>query len=82
MFRTDRIFCQNNPQTGRMEWFFSAREGYFGPFATKEKATQELNDFIQHCIKTGDDGGRNKEGKKGEKLRLVPMHDFALKRDK
>lgn len=81
MFTSDRIFCQSNPKTGIPEWFFSAREGFFGPFSTKEKATQELNAFIQNCIKTGDDGGR-KKGKKADKLSLVPMHDFAFKRDK
>jgi hypothetical protein len=60
------------------EWFFSAREGSFGPFASKEIATRELQAFISHCIKNGDDGGRS--GKKTTKLSLEPMHDFSFKR--
>ncbi len=81
MFKADRVFSQSNPKTGLAEWFFSAREGIFGPFNSKAVATQELNAFIQHAIKTGDDGGR-KTGKKTNKLTLVPMNDFAYKREK
>jgi len=81
MFKSDRIFSQSNPNTGMLEWFFSAREGVFGPFSSKEKATHELNAFVQNAIKTGEDGGRN-SNKKTNKLSLVPKSDFAYKRDK
>jgi len=82
MFEIDRIFSQSNPKTGMMEWYFSAREGLFGPFSSREKATQELNSFVKNAIKTGDDGGRKKGKKSADKLSLVPMHDFAYKREK
>jgi hypothetical protein len=81
MFKADRVFCQSNPQTGRIEWFFSAREGIYGPFVDKARAAHELDAFIKSCIKNADDGGR-KAGKNTDKLSLVPMHDFALKRGK
>ncbi len=81
MFEADRIYSHRNPKTGLIEWFFSAREGTFGPFQDKTIAQKELDAFIQHCIKAGDDGGR-KKGKKNEGLSLVPMNDFSYKRDK
>lgn len=81
MFKSDRIFSQSNPNTGMTEWFFSAREGFFGPFSSKEQATQELNAFVQNAVKNGEDGGR-KTKKKTEKFTLVPMNDYAYKRDR
>jgi len=60
MFESDRIFSCRNPDTGLMDWFFSARDGIYGPYSSKEHATEDLKDFIQHYIKTGDDGGRTK----------------------
>jgi hypothetical protein len=79
VFRPERIYSQSNPKTGITEWFFSAREGNFGPFGNKETATRELQSFISFCIKNGDDGGRS-SGKKSSKLSLEPMFDFAIKR--
>ncbi|MDD2761176.1 MAG: DUF6316 family protein [Methylomonas sp.] len=81
MFQPDRIYSHRNPKTGLTEWYFSAREGNFGPFRDRTTATKELDAFIKHCIETGDDGGR-KSGKKSSKLSLVPMSDFSFKRDK
>lgn len=60
MFEIERTFSSRNPETGLMDWFFSAREGIYGPYSSKEKATEELVKFIQYCIETGDDGGRSK----------------------
>jgi hypothetical protein len=79
MFNAARVFSQRNPNTGLIEWFFSAREGNFGPFRDMQTAAKELDAFIQDCIKNGYDGGRAK-GTKKEKLSLVPMHDYASKR--
>jgi hypothetical protein len=79
VFRPERIYSQSNPKTGITEWFFSAREGNFGPFISKETATKGLQAFIANCIKNGDDGGR-KSGKKTSGLSLEPMFDFAIKR--
>ncbi|MGJ0483677.1 MAG: DUF6316 family protein [Methylomicrobium sp.] len=79
MFRAERIYSQNNPKTGITEWFFSAREGNYGPFSSREIATRELKAFIGNCIKNDDDGGR-KTGKKSSKLSLEPMFDFVVKR--
>jgi hypothetical protein len=79
VFQAERIYSQSNPRTGLTEWFFSAREGNFGPFGSKEIATRELQAFIGSCIKNGDDGGRT-SGKKTNKLSLEPMYDFVFKR--
>ena len=81
MFQADRVFSCRNPKTGLIEWFFSAREGNFGPFRDKVIATKELDAFIKHCIITKDDGGRS-AGNKNANLGLVPMSEFAYKRDK
>lgn len=59
MFKPDRTFSQRNNETGLVEWFFSAREGVLGPFQTKEQAKKSIAEFIQHNIKTNDDGGRS-----------------------
>ena len=57
-FKSDRTFSHRNPDTGLMEWFFNAREGIYGPYFSKEEASLCLKEFIAHCIKVGDDGGR------------------------
>lgn len=63
MFRAARIYIQRNFKTGKTEWFFKAREGSFGPFASKEIAIYELNAFIGQCIEKGHDGGRQSDNK-------------------
>jgi len=65
--RATRIFIQRNLETGKTEWFFTAREGNYGPFGSKEIAKQALNAFIQRCIENGDDGER-RLGKRLSKL--------------
>jgi len=80
VFRSERIYNQLNPKTGRTEWFFSAREGNFGPFSSKEIANKELTVFRNHCIATGNDGGRSKSADKTPALSLMPMSDFVIKR--
>jgi hypothetical protein len=60
MFEINRIFSTRNSDTGMMDWFFSAREGIIGPYSSKEQATKDLQEFVQLCIKVGDDGGRTK----------------------
>jgi hypothetical protein len=58
MFEIDRTFCSRNADTGIMEWFFSARDGIYGPYSSKEQTTKDMKEFIQHCLEVGDDGGR------------------------
>lgn len=74
MFELDRIFSQYSAKTGLTEWYFNAREGVCGPYATKQRAEEELEAFIQRQKKAKDDGGRAK-GK--TKLTLVPL-EFSL----
>ena len=81
MFQADRVFSCRNPKTGLIEWFFSAREGNFGPFRDRVTASRELDAFIKNCIKNKEDGGRKAENKSA-KLSLVPMNEYAFKRDK
>jgi len=64
MFEAERVYNQRNPSTGIIEWFFLAREGYFGPYVSKEAAHKQLNTFISFCVKNGDDGGRGKKSVK------------------
>ncbi|WP_027149951.1 hypothetical protein [Methylobacter tundripaludum] len=71
MFEGDRTFCQRNVETGLMEWFFSAREGVYGPFLDKEKAAKALDKFIKFNAETFDDGGRS--SKSQVKLSLTPL---------
>ncbi len=59
MFKSDRIFSSRNSETGFMDWFFSTREGIYGPFSSKEQATRGLKEIIQHYMETGNDGGRS-----------------------
>ena len=57
-FEIDRTFSFRNPDTGLMEWFFNARESIYGPYLSEEKASLCLKEFLAHCIKLADDGGR------------------------
>ena len=45
-----RVFGQHNADSGEMEWFFIAREGLQGPFATEELASTELGRYIEYCM--------------------------------
>ncbi len=78
MFGVERVFCQNDMKTGSNEWFFSAREGFFGPFPSKEQADRALEEFVRRCIKNGDDGGRS--AGHGHKLSLVPLNGYPNKK--
>ncbi|MBL1264913.1 DUF6316 family protein [Methylomicrobium sp. RS1] len=78
MFRAARIYIQRNLKTGKTEWFFKAREGDFGPFASKEIAFHELNAFIDQCIEKGSDGGRN-SGNKTMKSKLKLKRSSVFK---
>ncbi len=85
MFRPHRISSQRNPNTGLIEWFFSTREGLFGPYPSKEQALFSLNDFVQARANAGEDGGRSKETKESQGLSLEPIeqsqvHDPLQKR--
>ena len=45
---------------GRQEWYFTAREGIKGPYATREDAAWALIKFIKRCIEKGLTGGKNR----------------------
>jgi hypothetical protein len=64
MSEFNRTFCQRNAETDLMEWFFNAREGIYGPFFNKEKATKALEEFIKFNIEFSDDGGRSSKNKR------------------
>lgn len=55
-----------------MEWFFSAREGLYGPFYSKDKAEKELKRFIKFNVENTSDGGRTL--KSNAKLTLAPLN--------
>ncbi|MGY6276216.1 hypothetical protein [Methylomonas sp. MgM2] len=74
MFKVERIYCQSNFKTGSNEWFFVAREGEFGPYASKAIAQKALTGMIKHCIDNADDGGRNQVN--DTKLSLAPDNRF------
>ena len=59
MFKPSRIFSYNNPNTGITEWYFQAREGNMGPYASKYQSEIMLKDFVARCIANGSDGGRS-----------------------
>lgn len=71
MFDIDRTFSQRSEKTGLMEWYFNAREGIFGPYATKQIASNELAMFIERRILADDDGGRG--AVKTDKLSILPI---------
>ena len=60
-FRAGRFFFQSFIDGEGSGWFFSAREGAFGPYTTKLEAQFELEMFIQRCIEENETGGRKKE---------------------
>jgi hypothetical protein len=66
MFTPERVFSIKNPTTGDVTWYFQAREGDFGPYESKAEAKSMLKDYIEDCIKTGNDGGRNEREKAGK----------------
>jgi hypothetical protein len=70
MFEVDRTFSSRNPKTGLMDWFFSAREGVFGPYSSKVEAAKHLKEFIEYCKVRADDGGRSDSTSK--KLAILP----------
>ncbi len=75
MFEVDRTFSCRNPDTGLMDWFFSAREGVYGPYSSKEQATKHLKEFIKYCMEKGDDGGRADQS--SGRLTLMPK-EYSL----
>lgn len=79
MFEAARVFKQRDSKTGLTEWWFSAREGTFGPFTNMQTAAKALDAYIQNCLENNADGGRNKNAQ-SEKLTLEPMTDFLPRR--
>ena len=71
MFTADRVYSQRSASTGTLEWYFSAREGEYGPYELRDAAEKMLKEFIARCIKTGSDGGRAKKSR--PTLSLVPL---------
>ena len=65
MFGSERVFSSRNNKTMEMEWFFSAREGIYGPYKSKEIAEKGLRLFIGDCIASGNDGRRSQIQKDG-----------------
>lgn len=45
-----RVFAQTNADTNQMEWFFMAREGLEGPFASEALAQEALERYIEYCL--------------------------------
>jgi hypothetical protein len=58
MADADRIFYQAGQTLDREQWFFRAREGVMGPYASRETAERELREFKVHCQRTGATGNR------------------------
>jgi hypothetical protein len=73
MFNPDRIFSQRNTVTGEIEWFFSAREGTFGPYANRVASKKILDGFVAQRIAGNDDGGRN-----AKSTLKLSLDDFSL----
>jgi hypothetical protein len=71
MFSADRIFSNRNASTGRLEWYFSAREGDLGPYGSRDVAEEMSTAFVARCLAAGDDGGRSKKASPG--LSLAPL---------
>ena len=61
MFKSNRVYSTINTQTGRMSWYFQAREGNVGPFNSKPVAMLNLKDFVQNSMDKGNTGGREGE---------------------
>jgi hypothetical protein len=49
MAERKRVFAQENAETQQTEWFFTAREGVEGPFATEALAQTALERYIEYC---------------------------------
>lgn len=45
-----RVFSRHNADKGQTEWFFMAREGMNGPFATEALAQAALGQYIEYCM--------------------------------
>ena len=73
MFELDRTFSQRCAETGLMKWYFNAREGIFGPYETKQQASDGLNTFIERRSMSEDDGGRDTTAKDHNQLAMLPM---------
>jgi hypothetical protein len=58
VFPANRVFEQTHPETGIPEWFFVAREGVNGPYASRNEAVYELNVYRNILKKLGLSGGR------------------------
>lgn len=58
IFPANRVFEQTHPDTGIPEWFFVAREGVNGPYASRNEAVYELNVYRNILKKLGLSGGR------------------------
>lgn len=74
MFEADRVYGHYNRTNGLTEWYFSTREGEYGPYQTREKASSVLEAYKKSCRESGNTGGR--EGSKnsnGLHLGLVPL---------
>ena len=59
MFEVDRIFHAYNVNNGESGWYFQAREGIAGVYASMEEAQSMLKEYIKACVEHGNSGGRN-----------------------
>lgn len=56
MADANRIFFRAGPAMDRGQWFFRAREGVMGPYASRETAERELLEFKAYCQRMGVTG--------------------------
>jgi len=77
MFKADRIFSLKRNSMGITEWYFLAREGIMGPYATKEEASRKLALFLQWCIEQQQTGGRTLVNNPGAKTEPEPEPEPA-----
>ena len=83
MFQVDRVFSEKVATSGATQWFFLTREGVVGPYSSKEKASDELKQFIARCVQSGSTGGRSNGSKElilNDSVRSIPMNDDWLYR--
>lgn len=88
MFEAKRLYCQTDFRTGAQNWYFSSREGAVGPFSTKQKAANALDEFIKFNDESANHSGRNFAhiedkinkltgiGDNGSHLALVPIEGW------
>jgi hypothetical protein len=69
MFEVDRKFYIAKI-TGEAEWYFQAREGNVGPYASKQEVHLMLQEFIKENIESKNTGGRDPK-----KVRLTPKSE-------